>query len=707
MTSYKSLLQSIQIILLAIICFFPLAASAGYIHITPIEPFPTSVNTSSTTYASYAVQNTAPITLFGVLDQSQLPAGMSLSPSSTCSATTALAPQATCIIALQYAALSSVTTVHGMIRERALPILASNQLPVAINVIATQQYYTITPSAGSGGSVSPATPQTVQSGDSATFTATPNTGYGVTNWSLDGSVVQTGGVTYTLNNITANHSVTVDFADFTPTISSLSPTQGATAGATRVNITGTNFVDAINVSFGSTSANFTVNSATSITAIAPPGVAGTVDITVTTADGTSAITSANEYTYKIAPTVSATNPTNNNTSVPISTNISITFSIPMDTTTLIPANFRLYNSDAETYVTLTNPMYSNGNKTVTFTTNTPLNAATAYQIILPAPENIMSSEGIGLTTGGIISSFTTAATGFSCAQTWVLNAGTNSVSACSSDSASGAIISCRGGDTSVQGVPLDHPTAMLWSGLALSITNASTNHPLITIDTNSTPSPPFTGTDTGSNLSRPTGLATLSDFGWVANNNSTLTYCTSTQTITGWQGCNIATPSHYPENAASISIIGGILGNPNIAGILYTANTASNTISACPINNFLSITSCVDAGGSGFNQPTFVGARSITLVDVRYVLITNKGNNTVSRCTFDNTNFTLSHCATTGSNFNQPVSIYESDNGFAYITNQADDSITVCTDTNGELTHCNSISGDFHTPVATVVGTCS
>lgn len=56
---------------------------------------------------------------------------------------------------------------------------------------------------------------------------------------------------------------------------------------------------------------------------------------------------------QVAPTVSTTNPTDGSTNVPVSTNIVITFSIPMNTSTLIPSNFRLYDPNGSTYVTLT------------------------------------------------------------------------------------------------------------------------------------------------------------------------------------------------------------------------------------------------------------------------------------------------------------------------------------------------------------------
>ena len=64
-----------------------------------------------------------------------------------------------------------------------------------VQVTFTLQTFTITPSAGANGTISPSTAQTVNYGSSLTFTATPNTGYVVNSWLLDGTVAQTGGTT--------------------------------------------------------------------------------------------------------------------------------------------------------------------------------------------------------------------------------------------------------------------------------------------------------------------------------------------------------------------------------------------------------------------------------------------------------------------------------------------------------------------------------
>jgi plastocyanin len=92
-----------------------------------------------------------------------------------------------------------------------------------------------------------------------------------------------------------------------PTVTKLSPNNGPVAGGSSVTITGTNFTGATAVKFGSASAtSFKVNSATSITAVSPAESAGTVNVTVATPTGTSAISSADHF--KFAPTVTNLSP---------------------------------------------------------------------------------------------------------------------------------------------------------------------------------------------------------------------------------------------------------------------------------------------------------------------------------------------------------------------------------------------------------------
>ncbi|WP_281183885.1 LamG-like jellyroll fold domain-containing protein [Trichlorobacter lovleyi] len=87
----------------------------------------------------------------------------------------------------------------------------------------------------------------------------------------------------------------------TPTVTGISPSSGYASGGTTVTITGSNLSGATAVNFDTTAATgFTVNSDTQATATSPAGVVGqTVDITVTTPGGTSAVSSADQFSYTL------------------------------------------------------------------------------------------------------------------------------------------------------------------------------------------------------------------------------------------------------------------------------------------------------------------------------------------------------------------------------------------------------------------------
>ena len=90
-----------------------------------------------------------------------------------------------------------------------------------------------------------------------------------------------------------------------PAVTGLSPTTGSTLGGTEVTITGSVFGGASAVKFGTTAAaSFSVSSASKIVATAPAGT-GTVDVRVTTPAGTSAVVTADRYTY-VAPLITVT-----------------------------------------------------------------------------------------------------------------------------------------------------------------------------------------------------------------------------------------------------------------------------------------------------------------------------------------------------------------------------------------------------------------
>ena len=84
-----------------------------------------------------------------------------------------------------------------------------------------------------------------------------------------------------------------------PTVTSVSPARGADTGRTLVTITGTGFTNATEVDFDSADPDFvfTVVSDTEITTTTASHADGTVDVTVVTPDGTSAVTPADQFTF--------------------------------------------------------------------------------------------------------------------------------------------------------------------------------------------------------------------------------------------------------------------------------------------------------------------------------------------------------------------------------------------------------------------------
>lgn len=86
------------------------------------------------------------------------------------------------------------------------------------------------------------------------------------------------------------------FADL-PAVTDISPASGPTAGGTKVTIVGNDLDGARTVKFGSSAASFTVDSSSQITATSSPASPGTVDVSVTTAAGTSPTSAADRFTY--------------------------------------------------------------------------------------------------------------------------------------------------------------------------------------------------------------------------------------------------------------------------------------------------------------------------------------------------------------------------------------------------------------------------
>ncbi len=239
---------------------------------------------------------------------------------------------------------------------------------------------------------SAATGFTVNSATSITATAPPGTG------TVDIRVS---------NSVGTSPAVAADQFTYVaaPSVTSISPTAGPTGGGTTVTITGTGFAAAPGtgaVRFGATTATYTINSNTQITATAPAGSAGTVDVTVTTVGGTSATSAADQFTYVPAPTVTSISPTSGPTSGGTTVTITGTNFSGATAVTFGGTAASGFTVNSNTQITATAPAQAAGTIDVRVTTGGGTSATSAADqfTYVSAPTVTSVSPTAGPTAGG-------------------------------------------------------------------------------------------------------------------------------------------------------------------------------------------------------------------------------------------------------------------------------------------------------------------
>ena len=101
--------------------------------------------------------------------------------------------------------------------KSALYVISNVQSSHSVNVKFKQEdgsgeeHYAITASAGTGGYISPQGSVSVSSGSSKTFKFTPNNVYEVDTLLVDGKTAYISGNSYTFENVTSNHTISVTF----------------------------------------------------------------------------------------------------------------------------------------------------------------------------------------------------------------------------------------------------------------------------------------------------------------------------------------------------------------------------------------------------------------------------------------------------------------------------------------------------------------
>ena len=160
-----------------------------------------------------------------------------------------------------------------------------------------------------------------------------------------------------------------------PFVTALEPATGPTEGGTVVTISGGNFAGTTAVAFGFAAATqFEIVSPNMIKATAPAGSAGSVDVTVTTPEGTSAVNSHTGFTYGPPPQVTHIEPKEGSETG--GTTVTITGSNLGETTGVRfgASSAQSFGVQSSTSVTAVSPA---GTGTVGVTVSTPYGTTTA------------------------------------------------------------------------------------------------------------------------------------------------------------------------------------------------------------------------------------------------------------------------------------------------------------------------------------------
>lgn len=201
-----------------------------------------------------------------------------------------------------------------------VPVLVAILLPFAASgattTVAVGPAFAFTPS-----SVTVAPGDTVQWNFFGFHTTTSDTSTGPEVW--DSGIMGSGSFSHTFTTVgdwpyycflhstpggtSMNGVVHVVAPVLPPTLTSVTPASGSTAGGTAVTLTGTNFDASCTVNFGGAAGTaVTVPNATTITANTPPHAAGVVNVGVTCTGGTATLTNA--FTFNTAPAITSVSP---------------------------------------------------------------------------------------------------------------------------------------------------------------------------------------------------------------------------------------------------------------------------------------------------------------------------------------------------------------------------------------------------------------
>jgi len=213
----------------------------------------------------------------------------------------------------------------------------------------------------------------------------------------------TGPVTVTIGGLTSNGvNFTVANAGPPPTLTTVSPNVGSVQGGQQTTLTGTGFVTGTTVKIGNKPASvLTLVSATTMIVQVPASVVGPADVVVTNTNGDAVVQNGYTYLAGAPQKIGAITPTMGLINIPRNVPVTVSFSRPVNRTTITTSNFAFTQGATPVAGTFG---FAFGDTVVTFTPSTTLAASTAYTLSLT--QAIKSVDGVPL-DGPFTGSFTT------------------------------------------------------------------------------------------------------------------------------------------------------------------------------------------------------------------------------------------------------------------------------------------------------------
>lgn len=410
-----------------------------------------------------------------------------------------------------------------------------------------------------------------------------------------------------------------------PTIDSISPNSGSTAGATASVITGTGFATGATVTIGGVAATVGAITATTIAVTTPAGSAGAKDVVVTNSDHQSA-TGTGLFTYVApvappapAPTITSVSPTSGTTAG--GTAIVITGTgFASGATVTIGAVSAIVGTVTSTTITVTTPTGTAGAKDIVVT-NTDSQTATGRGLFTyvapvappaPAPTVTSVSPTTGSTDGGTVILIT--GTGFATGATVTIGGASATVGAITSTAIAATTPAGTAGAKDVVVTNIDNQSAT-GSGLFTYLAPLPPTPPIV-------PAPAPTITSVLPNTGSTAGgtAATISGTGFVAG--ATVTIGGASATVGTITATTIAISTPAGTVGAKDVVVTNLDAQSATGTGLFTYVTPAPPPAPVPTISSVSPTSGSTAGGTALtiNGTGFLTGATVTIGGVSATL---------------------------------------------------------------------------------------